>query len=144
MTTKQLEAKEYLSQAFDVDRKIERTILKIEKMKSSLYGKSSNYSERSGDNSQNENSVENTVLKVIEYEERKDKLIDVLVGLKLEIEGVINKIPNEKYKDILERRYLLFQKWEEIAEELNYSVQWIHKLHRRALTEVQKIHKSLL
>lgn len=144
MTTKQLEAKEYLSQAFDVDRKIKRNILKIEKMKSSLYGKASNYSEHSGDNSQNENSVENAVLKVIEYEERIDKLIDVLVGLKLEIEGVINKIQNEKYKDILERRYLLFQKWEKIAEERNCTVQWVHKLHRRALTEVQKIYKSLL
>ena len=59
-----------------------------------------------------------------------------LVDLKKEIMGVIHAVPNVEYQMLLEKRYLCFITWEQIAVDLNYSIQHIHRMHSAALKEI--------
>lgn len=51
----------------------------------------------------------------------------------------IQKLNNPEYEQILYKRYCQSKKWEEIALEMNYTYQWVCKLHGRALLELDKV-----
>lgn len=136
--------KEYLSQAFYINRKIDVMIKKAEEMKRSLYGKSINY-ENDGTQSGNHINVTETALfKVLEYEERINAEIDRLVDLRLEIENAIMSVNDDVQREVLERRYLLFEKWEKIAVEMNIDLRWIYRLHKKALLTIESHYCPML
>lgn len=56
-----------------------------------------------------------------------------------EIEAVIKRVEPSEYRKILHMRYVENQTWERIAVAMNYSYQWVCKLHGRALFETKKI-----
>ena len=76
------------------------------------------------------------MIKIIDLEERIQKDIEALVDLKREIMGVIKAVPNVEYQTLLEKRYLCFITWEQIAVDMNYSMQHIHRMHSMALKEI--------
>jgi hypothetical protein len=40
---------------------------------------------------------------------------------------------------LLELRYLSFKSWDDIAAEMHYGSRWVHILHSKALSAVEKI-----
>nr|UWH96882.1 MAG: Protein of unknown function (DUF722) [Bacteriophage sp.] len=127
--------KEYLNQAYYIDRRIAIDLEKIEAMKSSLHG----YPDFRMDGIRREstgNAMEQTILKVLEYEERINADIDRLIDKKKEIENVIGDVQDSRLREILTRRYLLFQKWEHIASEMHTDLSWVFRLHKRALDKI--------
>ena len=127
-------AKEYLNQAYKIDRKINLNIEKINSMKASLYGRGVSYeSDGSGHGTPNPLPA---VQKVLEYEERINEEIGKLVDKRLEIEATINKVNDEVLREILVRRYLNYQKWDRIAIEMHRDLRWIYRLHGRALSKL--------
>lgn len=76
------------------------------------------------------------ICKIVDLQEEINKDIDRLVDLKREIMGVIKAVPNVEYQTILEKRYLCFISWEQIAVDMNYSMQHIHRMHSSALKEI--------
>jgi len=130
-------AKEYLQQAFYIDRKINLNLQKVEEMKRALYGKAVSYTNNGIKNATKANNMECVVMRVLEYEEQINSEIDKLVDLRIQIEAVISKLTNEQQKEVLTRRYLLYQKWEQIAVEMGITFQWAHILHKRALKNIR-------
>ncbi len=131
-------AKEYLQQAFYIDRKINLNLQKVEEMKRALYGKAVSYTNNGIKNATKANNTECVVMRVLEYEEQINSEIDKLVDLRIQIEAVISKLTNEQQKEVLTRRYLLYQKWEQIAVGMHLDLRWVYRLHGRALQSVQK------
>ena len=141
-------AKEYLNQAFWLDRRINITLAKAEKMRAIAEYKSPS-TENTGGSGSSSDKLQNTVEKIIEYENRADELIDLLVDKRLEIENAIQAVSDPVQREILERRYLLYQAWEShldkhtgeitkgIAESMGYSIQHIFRLHGLALKNIQ-------
>lgn len=139
--------KEYLNQVYRIDRRINVTLAKIEKMRASLYkigaGGSSVPAQR-----QSSDSLGAAVAKVLDYEKNANRLIDELVMKRLEIENAIKGVQDAAQREVLERRYLLFQRWESrfdertgeyvkgIAESMGYSERQIYRLHGKALKNV--------
>ena len=134
MTVK--EAKEYLGQAFYLDRRINLDITKIESMKTSLYGRGVNYEKDVTQHVSGDNSVENAICKVLDYEKQINKEIDELIDKKFEIEKSIKSLSDAKLREVLTRRYLLFQKFERISIEMHLELRWVYRLHKRALSEI--------
>lgn len=137
-------AKEYLSQAYYLDREINIALAKSQKMRESLYGRgvsSDGVNVKSGAS----DVFAETIEKVIAYEEKANKLINALVDKKLEIETVISKLKSPTEREVLERRYLLYQPFESkydqstgeyikgIAEMMGYSERQIYRIHGYAL-----------
>lgn len=149
-------AKEYLSQAYKADRLINLKIAKLNSMKSSLYGRATNYEADGSQHVQNGNGVEKALHKVLAYEEQIDTDIDKLVDLKLEIEDAISKIENAEQREILERRYMCQQPYETrydkrtrkiitgIADDMFCSEIKVYKLHRIALKEFAIVNSDKL
>ena len=76
------------------------------------------------------------VIKIVSLQEEINQDINALVELKHEIMGVIKAVPNVEYQTLLEKRYLCFITWEQIAVDMNYSMQHIHRMHSSALKEI--------
>lgn len=130
-------AKEYLRQAYIIDRKIKLDTEKLAAARSVLYGKTVRFDRDGAKPVPQGNGTENAVLRVLELEERLDGEIDELTEKRREIERAVNAVPDEVQREVLTRRYLLYRKWEVIAEEMNYSVQHIFRLHNMALKNMR-------
>lgn len=82
-------------------------------------------------------SIENTVIKIVDYEEAINKDIDKLIDMKNEARKLINKVKGP-CGTVLEMRYLECMRWEEIAYRLHYGIRHVFKLHGQALEELKK------
>lgn len=128
--------KEYLNQAYRIDRRINNDLEKLSAIKVSLYGRSSGFGNESKNKVHSGNSIEKAYAKYIDFKDEINAEIDLLIDKKLEIAETIDKLPDERLKEILIRRYLKFQKWDDIAQEMHYSRQHILRLHRLALQKM--------
>lgn len=54
----------------------------------------------------------------MEAEDELNKQIDILVDTKIEIGKLIDLVHNETYRLILEKRYLCFMHWDQIASDM--------------------------
>lgn len=80
--------------------------------------------------------VGNSAAKIADKKRELEHLIDKALELMDEIEACINRVENPRLRYILFERYISCRKWEDIAEELNYTVRQIHRLHGRALQKM--------
>lgn len=128
--------KEYLGQAYYIDREINSKIEIIDKLNALAMKTSPTMSDMPGSPTRNVHKKEDVIVKIMDLENEITERIDYLVDLKREIYRIINSVKNPDYRMLLELRYLCFRKWEEIAVEMNLEISWVHKLHNRALASV--------
>jgi DNA-directed RNA polymerase specialized sigma subunit len=79
------------------------------------------------------------VAEIVDLEEQLQKDLEEYISLKSKVITQINSIEDGRLKLILYHRYLNQKTWEDIACDLNCSVQWVHTLHGQALQEFEKI-----
>lgn len=130
-------AKEFLRQIRKIDILINAKQEEIDRLRSKIVYAGISYEERTS--SSFSSGKEASILKVIEYEEALNKKIDEYIDTKKAVAHIIDQLKNADYIDILYKRYFQFMTWEDIASAKGYTFQWVHKLHARALIEVQKI-----
>ena len=73
------------------------------------------------------------VEKIEHYEEKLQKNIDELIGLKLEATAIIRNEPDFCAQAILYRRYLLAESWDTISKEMGYSRSQATKIMESAI-----------
>ena len=57
----------------------------------------------------------------------------------MEVDAVINKVPDPSYQLLLHDRYIRLHKWTVIADDMHYSYTGIMAVHKRALVEIEKL-----
>ena len=129
-------AKEYLSQARFLDNRINSKIQQVSSLNELATKCTATISDMPHSPNKANSTMADAVCKIIDLQEEINKDIDRLVDLKREIMGVIKAVPNVEYQTILEKRYLCFISWEQIAVDMNYSMQHIHRMHSSALKEI--------
>lgn len=82
--------------------------------------------------------------RIDEKERQIVKNIDELIDFKLKASSEIGQINNDRYIDILHRKYVLCQSWKTISVETGYNVRYAQRLNGQALLEFQKIHGKML
>ena len=127
-------AKEYLSQAFKMDKRIRIIEAKAEKLRSAIEYSPPSLSGTGGGSSADR--MPDTISKIMEYEQRAAELRALYVEKYIEIDKAIRSVQSPTQREVLERRYLLYQKWEQIAEEMHYSSENVFKLHGKALQKI--------
>ena len=127
------QAKEYFAQIRKTDRLINRLDSTIATLRSSLTSTGSQLKQDKVQTSGPKNSLEETICK-----------IDELVSMKQEAFTMINRIPDLDQQNILIGRYIQLKKWEDISEELNYSMQWVFELHGKGLLAFAKANSDFL
>ena len=86
--------------------------------------------------SNSENRLESSVSKIVDIEREIGTSIDQLVRTRLQVESVINSVPNVNQRNVLRLRYISGMKWEQIAVKLNYDYRWVLRLHGKALNKI--------
>ena len=129
-------ARDYLSQAYRLDQRINSKLEQVEclnglatKVSSTLTGMPKNPNRTTF-------TMADTVTKIIALQAEINNDIDRLVDLKREMVAVIKAVANTERQTLLELRYLCFKTWEQIAVEMNYTVRNVHLLHKEALKAV--------
>ena len=137
-----MKAKEYLQQARFLDNRINSKIQQIESLNDLAASCSAAISDMPRNPNRGGSRMADAVIKIISLQEELNQDINALVELKREIMGVIKAVPNAEYQILLEKRYLCFISWEQIAVDLNYSIQHIYRMHDAALKEIDCILES--
>ncbi len=135
-----MNAQEYLSQAFYLDRQIQSKLTQIDCMRKLA----SCISPRPTDqapvcHTRNVHAMEDTILKIYEMNRELDAQIDALVDRKIEISRVIAQVENAEYQLVPEKRHLIFMAWSDIAAEMHCSVRTVLRIYARALEAVEEI-----
>ncbi len=129
-------AKEYLSQAKYLDEQINNKIRQLSILNDMATKVTTTYSDMPRGSNQNISRQDSIVTKIIDFQNEINQEVDALVDLKKEIYEKIQQVSNPEYRTVLERRYLCLETWEQIAVDMSYSIQHIHRLHSSALSEI--------
>lgn len=86
--------------------------------------------------SNSDNRLEFTVSKIVDMEKEIGASIDQLERVRLQVESVIDSVPNANQRNVLRLRYISGMKWEQIAVKLNYDYRWVLRLHGKALNKI--------
>lgn len=126
-------AKEYLNQAFRLDKRIKSKLDQIEALNDLATKCTSTITGMPHAASPNNFSMAQTIDKIVDLQNEINADIDNLVDLKREIMRTIKEVKIAEYQLILEKRYLCFYRMERIASDMGYDFRYLKKLHKKAL-----------
>lgn len=128
--------KEYLNQAYWLDRRIDSKLEQLSALKEMATKTTSIMNDDVVSHSRNLHSLQDVISKIIDMQAEINNDIDHLVNLKQEIMQVIKGVQNPEHQILLEQRYLCFKSWESVAEELGYNVRHVYRLHDEAVEQI--------
>lgn len=131
-------AKEFMKQHERVVEKIRQIEIQIYDIEQTLGIKGVNYDSQPHGSGISQ-VTESTATKLIELREVQRDLVDKLWTKRIEIERVIFMIENATLAELLQRKYIRLQKWDDIATDMKFDSRYIYKLHGKALVEADKI-----
>ena len=130
-------AKEYLNQAYRLDQRIDAKLAQVSSLNDLATKCTATLSDMPGSPNRGRSTMEDAIVKIIDLQVEINEDIDRLVDLKREIVVVINSIENLEYRTLLEKRYLCFMTWEQIAVDMAYNVRHIYRMHDEALVKIK-------
>ena len=81
--------------------------------------------------------IERPMDKVLEIDAEINREIDELQIVRQEIRAALNQLEDENLKLLMEYRYIDGLTWEQIAEKMDCSRQWVFSLHGKALQKIE-------
>lgn len=130
--------KEYLKQARYLDLSIDAKLEQVASLHDLATKATSVISDMPGNSTRNTHRMEDTIIKMLMLENEINGDIDKLVDLKNEIQAKINSVEDDECRILLEKRYLNYESWEDIAKDMGYCLQNIYKIHTKALKKISK------
>ena len=134
-----LDALDYLKSVRKCDVIIENKIRELEDLRDMTMKITSTISDEVVSGSRDPNRLSNAVVRIIDLETEIDNAVDEYVDRREDVTRVIDSLDDARLVDLLHRRYLQGQTWEQIAFEMGYTYQWICELNKMAIDEVQML-----
>ena len=132
---------EYTKQWLNRGYKLRETIKMLEKAQMRAYdivtGTTITLSERVQES--HGNGTENKLITYADYCKQIDCHKTDLFDILKQITNVIMKVDNNIYKNILISRYINFETWEIIAQNIGYSYKQTQRLHKKSLQKVKDV-----
>ena len=129
-------AKEYLTQAYRIDQRINSKLEQVVKLRESATKATATLSDMPRPDSQSMQTMENTICKIVDLEREINADIDALVDLKAQARRVIGQLKNPDQQLVLELRYLCYRSWTDIINELGVSETSVYRIHGEALKNI--------
>lgn len=133
MTTKQ-----YLNQIDRINRMINNKLAEIYQLKTMVCSISVSANEDKVQSSSDKDKLGSAVAKIVDLENEINKAIDIYVDKKERIVSQIDSIKDIMEYQVLFSRYIENKTFEQIAEDNDYSVRQILRIHGNALVEFEK------
>ena len=77
--------------------------------------------------------VPRAVEAILEAQAQLRAQCDQCAAVRAEVESAIARVPGQRDQELLRRRYILGQKWENIAVEMVVDLRWIYRMHKRVV-----------
>lgn len=137
-----MSAKEFLNKIRTVDIMVECKLEQVKRLREQLTGGAIRCDKEKVQSSIHEDTMANTVAKIIELEKQINADIDLLVDYKTEARELIEQLSNDIEKIILYKRYFDNKTFEQISVECNYGWRHTCRLHGNALNNLNKIMRN--
>ena len=133
-------AKEYLSKVYVIQQRLKRLQRQREELRNDLYSiKSPSFDPNKVQTSLEGDKMAALVAKVDELEREIVDETEELIDERQDILDHIERLTNERYKQLLFDRYVLCDKFEKIALERDKGIRWIYRMHGNALKAFEKV-----
>lgn len=96
-------------------------------------GKVVRYESDGSTHEQNGNPIEWAYCCLVDYEMELNNAVAEMVRCRKTAERIINSVEDRTQREVLTRRYIIGQRWEDIAFVMNYNIRHIYKIHGAAL-----------
>lgn len=131
-------AKEYLSQAYRLDQRINSDIAEVERLRQmSVSVTAPALGEKVSISRSQDPPYVRFVHRVIELENKINAEIDLFVSLKEQIREVIDGVTNKDELLVLRYRYVHNMTWEQIGDKLGADRTTVYRWHNAALRHVK-------
>lgn len=134
MTTKQ-----YLNQIHRIDKMINNKLSEIYQLKNLVCSISISDNSERVQTSSDKDSLGNAVSKIVDLEREVNDCIDKFSEKRRNIITKIDSIDNDMYYQVLFSRYIEQKTFEKIADDNEYSVRQILRIHGEALLQFEKL-----
>lgn len=144
MTDKELsqQAKEYFAQIRKTDRLIKRLCSAVATERSKLTSISLELKPDKVQTSGPKNTLEEAIAKIDTLERKINARIDELVDQKADAFAMISRVPDFDQQNVLIGRYIELKEWDNIAIEINFSLQYVYELHGKALLAFAQVNSE--
>lgn len=129
------ELKKKLKSAAALQRQLESDCAQLQNLRDIAHTITPAYGPRAGGGGSGQ-KMGNAVVNIVDLEAGIQQEINELVAAMSEVRRLIALAADTNLEVVLRKRYLNYQKWEQIAAELGYSWRGVHKLHARALETI--------
>ncbi len=130
-------AKEYLSQAYWLDKLINSKLRMVTALREMTTRTTGVVVEDVVSRTRDVHGTQEMIAKIVDLENEINADIDQLVDLKRDIMLAVKSVHEPELQVLLELRYLCFMDWSEIASELHCSESNVYKIHSRALKAIR-------
>ena len=132
-------AKEYLHQARNIQIKLGAMVEQLQFLLAAAESITPQYSNSPKPGTCNIHKNEDAIIRVLDYEQRMKEQYSKLN----EINDIVEKLEDPLQRMVLVKHYFSGKTWREIAHETYYCERTIRYVHTAALTEVEKLIKTL-
>ncbi|HOJ09350.1 MAG TPA: hypothetical protein PK733_01995 [Clostridiales bacterium] len=128
-----MKAREYLSQAYRLDQRINSKLEQVQSLNELATKATSTLTGMPRNPNRATSTMADAVAKIIDLQAEINCDIDRLVDLKRDIVALVKSVDSTEFQTLLEKRYLCYMSWEQIAVDMNYSIHHLYKMHNLAL-----------
>lgn len=139
-----MNAQKYLQQIKVLETKIKQKEEQIEYLKEGASGAGAiRYDKDKVQTSMTDSKLESLVIQYMTLEQEVQEQILHLEQVRHRIIGEIQELHDDRYINVLFKRYVEIKSYELIAVEMNYSFDYVKELHRDALEDFRLKHPTL-
>lgn len=131
--------KEHLEQLIEKDNTIRRKRQRLETLRSVAMNLSVEYKDEAVQRTREMHPLEKIMAKIIDLEREIDDDVNSLVDLKAEVWELLDRLTDERYKQLLWLKYAERKTWKEIGIALEYTDRYAKMLQPRALQSFEQI-----
>ena len=130
-------AKEYLNQAYWLDRRINSKLEQLSALNDMVTKTTSIMSDDVVSQTRNVHRMQDVIAKIIDMQVEINADIERLVDLKQDIMQIVKTVEDPELQTLLELRYLCFKSWQDIAYSMHCTESNVFKIHSKALQAVK-------
>ncbi|MHB1154882.1 MAG: DUF1492 domain-containing protein [Eubacteriales bacterium] len=128
-----MKARDYFAQAYRLDQRIRSKLDQVQSLSALATKATSTLTSMPRIPNCNTSAMEEAIVKFVDLQAEINLDMERLVNLKREIVALVKSVDNTEFQTLLEKRYLCYMSWEQIAVDMNYSIHHLYKIHIRAL-----------
>lgn len=138
-------AKEYLEQVKDKEIQVKNVQKKLERLREiSVSIGAVQYDTTKVQTTHTVDKIGDLYAKIDEQQQLLNDMIFDFVEFKMQLVEEIYQLNDDRYIEVLCRRYIYLHSWKKIIDDLNYNGRYVFHIHGAALNEFYQMYKNKL